>query len=252
MRTISILNFKGGVGKSTFTINAGHKLALEGKNVLIIDCDLQHNASTLLENPKRPTLTDVLREQAKAVDAIQNARNNLDILPSDSNLDKAARYLSSEGEDAYYLLDKELKELATLGAYDFVLFDHSPSYSTVTQAALLASEEMIIPCELGTFSIEGLIQMTEKLEASLKRHTLAMLGIVPFKFNQSISMHTAYLSDLRSTFGEKVFPPIRQDASIGKAQSYHQSIFEYDPKSKAAEDFTAIAQLLIGKEATIV
>jgi chromosome partitioning protein len=105
MRTISILNFKGGVGKTSLTINLGHKLAMEGKNVLIIDCDLQANATTLLKDPQKPTLLDVLRETAKAVDAIQNARTNLDLLPSDGNLDKAAPYIISCGNEGFYTSD---------------------------------------------------------------------------------------------------------------------------------------------------
>jgi chromosome partitioning protein len=250
MRKISILNFKGGVGKSTSAINIGDALAREGKNVLLVDCDLQANASTLLPAPHTPTLTDVLREQARALDAIANARNNLDVLSADANLDKAARYIASEGHHAYYILQRAMQQLDTLGAYDFVFFDHSPSYSAVTQAALLASDEMLIPCELGTFSIERLLQMFEKLEQTLTHHTLSMTGIIPFKLNTSIAMHKGYLQDLHETFTGQVLSPVRQDAEIGKAQSYHQSIFEYNPHSKAAEDFRRLARTLIEGKVT--
>jgi len=250
MRKISLLNFKGGVAKSTTAINLGHALALEGKNILLVDCDLQANTSTFLPEPHKPTLTHVLREQARPLDAIANARANLDILPADGDLDKAARYIASEGHQAYYILQRAMKELERLGAYDFVFFDHSPSYSAVSQAALLASDEMLIPCELGSFSIEGLLQMFEKLQQTLTNHTLAMTGILPTKLNTSIAMHKSYVQDLQETFSGQVLPPIRQDAEIGKAQSYHQSIYEYNPRSRAAEDYKTLAHMLLKAQVT--
>lgn len=250
MRTISILNFKGGVGKTSLVINVGHKLAMEGKNVLIIDCDLQKNASTLLKDPKPPTLLNVLRETATVEEAIQNARPNLDVLPSDTNLDRAAAYIISSGNDGYYILKHELDKIKAMQVYDFVLFDHSPSYGAVTESALLASDEIIIPCELGTFSVEGLLQMIDKLKDTLSKrnHALDVSGLVPTKYNASIAMHGTYLKDLQAEFAEAVLPTVRQDSAIGKSQHFHKSVFEYDPHSKAAEDFTTIAHILIGKE----
>jgi chromosome partitioning protein len=253
LRKISVLNFKGGVGKTSFVINVGHKLALDGFNVLIVDCDLQANASTLLDEVHKPTLLDVIREQAKAVEAIKPARPNLDLLPSDGNLDRAAPYIISSGSEGYYILRNEMQEIEREQIYDIVLFDHSPSYSAVTESALLASDEMIIPCELGTFSIEGLLQMIDKLTGTLSKrgHPIAVSGIVPFKFNASIAQHGTYLKDLRAEYEGELLPVVRQDSAIGKAQHFHKSVFEYDPHSKAAEDFTAIANALTSKEARV-
>ena len=112
---------------------------------------------------------------------------------------------------------------------------------------------MIIPCELGTFSIEGLLQMIDKLRATLSKrnHTLDLTGVIPFKYNATISMHQTYLHDLQETFRDQLLPMVRQDTVVGKSQHFHQSVFEYDPTSKAAQDFTHIASMLIGKEATV-
>jgi len=132
-----------------------------------------------------------------------------------------------------------------------VLYDHSPSYSAVTESALLASDEMIIPCELGTFSIEGLLQMIDKLTGTLSKrgHPITVSGIVPFKFNASIAIHETYLKDLQAEYEGDILPTVRQDSAIGKAQHFHQSVFEYDPHSKAAADFIAIVNSLTSKEA---
>jgi len=244
VRSISVLNFKGGVGKSTLATNLGHALALRGVPVLIIDCDLQANASTLLPEPTTPTLTDVLMGRAVLPDAIRPARENLWIVPADKNLDQAAKHVASEGMRGYYRLRKGLE-----GARDFdvILFDHSPSYSAVTEAALLASTEMLVPCELAAFAIEGLLQMFEKLEETLVAHTLTLSGIVPFKLDRRIKMHLSYLDDLKETFGEKVLPAIRTDSVVGRAQSLHRTVFEYDDASKAAEDFRLVATAVVGE-----
>lgn len=247
MRQISILNFKGGVGKSTLSMNVGHALVMQGQHVLLIDCDLQGNTSTLLPQVKDITLTQVLRGQAPLQSAIQTARPNLDIVPSDSNLNKAANHIVGEGRRAYYTLRNAIRDLK---GYDVVFFDHSPNYNAVTETALLASSEMLIPCELAPFSVEGLLQMFDKLEETLVDHELDITGIVPFKLDRRQSMHTGYMIDLKESFKEKLLTPIRTDTAVSKAQSYHQTVFEYDPQSKAAEDFKALATTLMTNERT--
>ncbi|HEY7414241.1 MAG TPA: ParA family protein [Ktedonobacteraceae bacterium] len=255
MRKISVLNFKGGVGKTSFVVNVGHKLALEGNNVLIVDCDLQGNASTLLPNQPRWTLLDVVRETQPLTEVIKNARPNLDVLPANGNLDRATPYIISSGPDGYLIIKNQMQELERANVYDFVLYDHSPSYSPLTESVLLASDEMIIPCELGTFSMEGLLQMIEKLMTTLtkREHAIGISGIVPFRYNASIAQHKTYLDDLRANeeLAKVLMPTVHQDATIGKSQHFHKSVFEYDPSSRAAKDFTAICNTLVGKEATV-
>lgn len=245
MRRISVLNFKGGVGKSTLSMNLAHALARRDIKVLLADLDLQGSTSTLLDEIHEPTLTHVLRGQAELTAAIQQARPNLFILPSDKNLNKAANHIAAEGRHAYNALRKAIDHLQ---GFDIVLFDHSPNYTAVTESALLASHEMLIPCELSPFSVEGLLTMFEKLEETLDDHSLDIAGIVPFKFDLRVAMHKGYLTDLRESFSDKLLPSIRTDSTISRAQSFHQTVYEYDEThrqhSKAAEDFNRIATML--------
>ena len=243
MRIISIINFKGGVGKSTLATNLAHALARSGTRVLLIDADLQGNSSSLLTEVTTPTLTQVLRGQADFRDAICRAPQGFDVLPSDHDLDTAAAHIVAAGRKSYYSLRREMERLNT---YDVCLIDHSPSYSSVTEACLLASHEMLIPCELSPFSVEGLLAMFDKLNDVLIDHTLTMTGIVPFKLDRRMAMHTAYINDLRQTFGDKVLPAVRTDSTVSKAQSFHQSVFDYDPNCKAAADFTELAGFVAG------
>jgi chromosome partitioning protein len=243
MRQISVLNFKGGVGKSTLAMNISDELARRGVKVLIIDCDLQSNASSLLAEIKPPTLTQVLTSQATLEQSVQKARENLYIVPADSNLNEAASYITSKGRRAYYTLRDQIQTLGN--AVNIIIFDHSPNYSTITEAALLASSEMLVPCELSPFSIEGLLLMFTKLEEALIDHSLDLTGIVPFKLDRRISMHHDYLRDLNTTFSGKIYPPVRTDQNISAAQSKHLPVYEYDPQTKATEDFRAIADCLM-------
>jgi chromosome partitioning protein len=247
VRQISILNFKGGTGKTSLVTNLAYALAQQKKRVLLVDCDLQANASSLLPEKRDPTLTHVLKGDASFTDAIQTARENLDILPADSELNTAANHIIATGMRAYGTLRSAARNL---NGYDFLLFDHSPNYTAITEAALLASNEMLIPCELAPYAVSGLINMITKLTETLGDldHEVDITGIIPFKLDQRYSMTGKYLTSLQKRFNELVIRPVRTDSTIARAQSLGQTVFEYDGKSKAVEDFTALAQIITRKE----
>jgi chromosome partitioning protein len=146
MITISILNFKGGTGKSSLTENLSDALRRAGKRVLVIDADRQHNSSgTLLRGQATPTLTNVLKGEIALAETIKQARENLYVVPSDDDLDTAAPYILGH-RAAYYTLRKQLQELEDI----FVtLIDHAGAVTPVMEACLLASNGMLIPSELG-------------------------------------------------------------------------------------------------------
>ena len=250
MRQISILNFKGGTGKTSLVTNLAYALAQQNKRVLLVDCDLQANASNLLPERRDPTLTHVLKGEALFSDAIQTARENLDILPADTKLNTAANHIVATGIQAYNTLRRAARSLQ---GYDFLLFDHSPNYTAITETALLASSEMLIPCELAPYAVSGLINMITKLTETLGDldHEVDITGIVPFKLDHRYSMTEIYLASLQKRFGELIIHSVRTDSTIARAQSLSQTVFEYDPKSKAAEDFTTLAQLLLAGEKVV-
>jgi len=240
-KRVSIFNMKGGTGKSTLAVNLAHALALQGQHTLLIDCDLQGNASSILPEQSKPTLTDVLTGQVTLDQAVKFAREGLDVVPADRQLNTAANYIVSKGRKAYTILRRAIQELPQ---YDVVLFDHSPSYSTVTEAALLASDELLVPCELSPYPIEGLLSLFDKLGEELDDHQLALTGIVPMNVDLRYAMSHQYLTELKNTFNEKITLVIRTDAAIPRAQAHHQTIFEYDPQSKAAQDIQNLATSL--------
>lgn len=244
MRKISLLNFKGGVGKSTIAVNLAHALALRDMRVLLVDCDLQANASSILPEITAPTLTQVMKQEAKIGAAIRQARPSLDVLPSDHELDTASAWIISQGRRAYFHFSAAIESLT---GYDAILFDLAPSYSQVAEAVLLASDELLVPCELAPYSVEGLLYMLTKLETNLPDHPLIIRGIVPSMLDQRYAMSGQYLAQVQGVFAERVTPAIRTDAAIPRAQAYHQTIFEYDATSKSAHDFKALAAHLFAE-----
>jgi chromosome partitioning protein len=259
MRRTSILNFKGGVGKTSLTTNVGHYLASQGKRVLIIDGDRQGNASTvLLRTKERPalTLTHVLKEEIPLRDAIYEAasvpdvpqytRENLYIVPSDFSLDKAVTYLK-ETPAANEALREQLDELE--GQIDIVLFDHAGAYTQVMYALLLASHDMLIPCELEPFSVDGIADIIKKLKGELRRHSINNAGIIPYNTDYRRDMTSSYLEELRTTFGDLVLPEIHTDSTVSNAQDDNLTVFEYDQrkkrKSQAAQDYKRLGDYLI-------
>ena len=251
MRAISILNFKGGVGKTSLAINLSHELTRRGKVVVLVDCDRQRNATSIIPKdvPIGLTLREVLMGQAPLTQAIYEARSNLFVVPAHTDLEQAGKFITMSGPRTLKTLRNAVSRLEQDGV-DFVLFDHAPSYSTITDAALIASSEMLIPVELETFSIEGLVDMITKLTDTLAEleHEVAITGIVPSNLDYTKSMTTMYLQSLTKRFGQQVTKPIRTDAQISKSQSLHQSVFEYNSKSKGAQDYAAIAGLLLKDE----
>ncbi len=242
MRRISILNFKGGTGKSSLTENLSYALALRGRRVLVIDCDRQHNSSTTLlgAEPEPPTLTRVLKREVDIQQAIRQAREQLDVLPADTDLDTASSYLLIHHQ-AFKALDKATHQLD----YDYIFYDHAGAYTPVMEAALLASDEMLIPCELEAYAVQGLFSMFQKLQETLEDHEIKNAGIIPYAIDMRFSITRQYLEELREEFNGLVLPAIRTDSSITLAQSHQQTIFEYEAeqriKSRAADDFKALA-----------
>lgn len=258
MRKTSIENFKGGVGKTSVATNLAVYLASQGKRVLVIDGDRQGNAtSVLLRTKKRPdiTLTHVLREEKELTEAIYEAvpvaelpssRERLYVVPADTNLDKAVSHLK-DTPAAIEALQDQLEALND--EIDIVLFDHAGAYTQVMYALLLASDDMLIPCELEPFSVDGIEDMVGKLKFELRKHMVRNAGIIPYNTDYRKDMTAAYLSDIQNTFGDLVLSEIRTDATVSNAQDDNLTVFEYDQlhrrKSNAARDFKRLGDVYL-------
>jgi chromosome partitioning protein len=242
----SILNFKGGTGKSSLTENLSDALRRKGKRVMVIDADRQTNASTtLLKGHRTPTLTQVFTGHATLQDAMVEAKPGLFVVPAGDDLDEASTYIVTH-RPAYYVVRRALSKMPD---FDFVLIDHAGAYTPVMESLLLASQAMLIPCELEPYAVGGLFNMFKKLEATLTDHELRNGGIIPYNVDLRYGMTRQYLNELRTEFGDLITATVRTDAIVRNAQSLQMTVFEYEEeygeKSRAGEDFRTLADDLI-------
>jgi chromosome partitioning protein len=252
MRKIAIQNLKGGTGKTTTTVNLGHALALRGKKVLIIDCDVQGNVSAVL-GLKKPssTMYHLLMEDRLLSECIVPARENIDVVPSDNTLAVAEMQLAGQPrrEETLQLRMKKLS------GYDFVLVDCGPNLSLLHQNALLFVDELLIPVSMDYLSLLGAQQIIESI-AFLRRffeRSPRLLGIIPTLFDQRTNISSEISEAIEETYREicPILPAVRIDTRLQQAVAKHKTIFEHAPSSRAAEDYDRITDLLVsGKVST--
>lgn len=246
MRVYSILNFKGGTGKSSLTENLSDALRRKGQRVLVIDGDRQTNSSTtLLRGHRQPSLSEVFQGQATLEEAMFEAKPGLWVVPSSGKLDEASTYIVIH-RNAYYTVRRQLASIST---FDFVFIDHAGAYTPAMEALLLASDAMLIPCELEPYAVGGLFNMFQKLQDTLVDHALENSGIIPYNVDLRYGMTRQYLKELTDEFGDLVTAPVRTDAAVRNAQSLQMTVFEYEEEykenSRAGEDFRGLADDLI-------
>jgi chromosome partitioning protein len=256
-RIIAIVNNKGGVGKTTSALNIAAGLAMRGRRVLIIDIDPQANASLALLGPdvlNLPTsVSDVLLEEDKPLGDILTPTpiKGLDLAPSHPNLANAEVNLT-----AVLGREKVLKRSMDHGleAYNYIFIDCPPSLGLLTVNALLTATEVYIPIAMTYFALEGVEQVMHTINAvkrSLDHPNLAITGVIATFFDGRTRLSHEILENIRTYFGDVVFQAtIRKNVKLDEAQSHHQSVFDYAPKSTGAVEYGSLVEEVIQHEST--
>ena len=250
MITIAVTNQKGGVGKTTTTINLGAYLAKAGKQVLLIDLDPQGNATSGLAIDKKAveqkTVYELLRGEATAVDIVlATEQKNLYILPTTTTLAASEiELVNAQGRE--FVLKHALLNLT----YDYILIDCPPSLSLLTINAMTAADKVLIPVQTEFYALEGLgqlIDVVQRVRASVNPH-LEILGVVMTMFNSRTSLSTAVKEELTKHFGAKVFnTAIPRNVRLAEAPSYGKTIADHDKWSKGARAYKALAKETIDR-----
>ena len=250
-KVISIVNQKGGVGKTTTAMNLAAFLAELGKFVLLVDMDPQGNSTSGLginKNELKYGIYEALSKQKRIHDVIKNtAHDGLRILPSTSDL-AGANIELVDMERREYQLNDLLEELKY--AYDYIIIDCPPSLGLLTLNSLVAADELLIPVQAEYYALEGLGQLLETINL-IKIHIkseLIILGAVITMFDKRTRLSEDIMNELYKYFPGTIFRTvIPRTIRLAEAPSFGKSIFHYEPRGKGAKAYKRLAKEILEK-----
>ncbi len=252
-KIIAIANQKGGVGKTTTTVNLAASLGVLEKKVLLIDADPQANASSGLGidvDAVEIGTYQVLEHTSSINDAIQKTTSpNVDIVPAHIDL-VAIEIELVDKEQREYMLQKSLTKLKN--KYDYILIDCAPSLGLITLNSLVAADSVIIPIQCEYFALEGLGKLLNTIKSVQNIHNpdLDIEGLLLTMFDSRLRLSNQVVEEVRKHFSSMVFDTIiRRNTRLGEAPSYGESIIAYDATSKGAVNYLSLANEIIKKNA---
>ncbi len=253
-KIIAIANQKGGVGKTTTTINLGAALVSEGMRVLIVDLDPQGNASTGLGiEPEDRTLTtyDLLLDDVPLTDVIKATEtDDLNIIPATVDLSSADIELMSNEKRSFLLHDSLRQPKMDEHEYDFILIDCPPSLNLLTVNAMVAAHSVLVPLQSEFFALEGLSQLmlTIREVRQTANKALRIEGVVLTMYDARNNLSQQVEQDARDNLGDLVFQAkIPRNVRVSEAPSYAMPVLDYDPASKGAKAYRDLALEVIEK-----
>jgi len=250
-KIIAIANQKGGVGKTTTSVNLAASLGVLEKKVLLIDADPQANATSGLGINVDEIETgtyQLLEHTATAAEAIiPTSTPNLDIIPAHIDL-VAIEIELVDKEEREYMLKKALQDIKE--KYDFILIDCAPSLGLLTLNALTAADAVIIPIQCEYFALEGLGKLLNTIKSVQKIHNqkLDIEGLLLTMYDSRLRLSNQVVEEVQKHFNDMVFQTIIQrNVRLSEAPSFGESIINYDAGSKGANNYLSLAKEIINK-----
>ena len=251
-RIIAIANQKGGVGKTTTSINLSSCIAAKGKKVLVVDLDPQGNTTSgygIEKNDLDNTIYELMLGDCSIEDCIiKDVIENISILPSNVNL--AAAEIELIGVDKKeYILKNEIDWVKD--RYDYIIIDCPPSLSLLTVNAMTTADSVLVPIQCEYYALEGLSQLIHTVNLVKERlnPNLEMEGVVFTMYDSRTNLSAQVVENVKSHLNQKVYRTvIPRNIRLAEAPSYGQPINIYDPKSAGAESYLALAEEVIDRK----
>ena len=252
MKRVAVINQKGGVGKTTTTVNLGAALARRGFRVLLLDMDPQANLTVHVD--KRPdlegqTMTNLLVEDAPLQGLVQPTTTpNLAVVPSDTSLAGVEQVLANRiGRET--ILREALEAWPDAKDHDVVLFDCPPSLGVLSANALVAADHVIIPMQAEYLSLQGMAKLMEVIQLVQKRlnPAIQVACVLPCMLDARTNLSVEVLREIEAHFGAMLTKSrIRNNVKLAEAPSFGRTIFEHAPDSNGAKDYDAFAAEFLG------
>lgn len=255
-KIISLLNFKGGVGKTTTAVNLAKAFHNIGKRVLVVDADAQGNASRMMgfrlvtDKMEVNTLYEAMSGKADVRECVcmdQDNEASFDYIPSRPELYRCEQELIS-GINREYILRQLLEKIQD--TYDYIFIDCPPNNGLVAVNAMCASDYLLVPINCEVFALDGMGLISAKLEEVKKfaNPKLEILGYIMSRYDRRLSLHRMAYEQMNATFPGKVFSTtVRTNIQLAESPAQRTNIFDFAPASPGAADYRKLAEEIIGK-----
>lgn len=249
MPIISVISFKGGTAKTSTALHLGSALAkFHKKKILLVDFDAQANLTTGLgfDPDENDSMAPVLQGNKTVNDIVKSTQiKNLDIIPADTWLERV-EVTGSLAADRYS--HERLRDILRPLKYDYIIIDTPPSLCWLTESALIASHHALVCATPEFYSVKGLERLSQFTENISNRHPFNILGVLLSFWSARGKSNEAFLEVIEKTFPKKALKnKVRRDISVSEASVFGKPIFDTAPKSRAAEDYSAITKELLDR-----
>lgn len=249
MRKIAVTLPKGGVGKTTTAVNLAAALAISGKKTLLVDCDIQANATEHLGINKRDTLSFsdvVLKGKVEEISKQPEVRDNLWLLSGGFDLALVDDHLADCAPNEKHKRLRPIFSHSVFDKFDFILFDLAPGWNSLTKNVFGVATELLVPIQLDHAAMKSLDKFGVLFKAV---HTynpeLKFRYILPTFLDRRVKKSEAYYLELTTKYPKRTLRPIRYNVRLAEAIKHGQTIFEHSPRAAGSDDYKRLARTII-------